>query len=46
MHTENKKGIFIIKGPYPDVRHALEKRGWIESHDAESDNFDFKWCWR
>ena len=45
-HGENKTGIFIIKGPYPDVRHALEKRGWIESYDAESDNFDFKWCWR
>ena len=36
--------VFIIKGPYNDVRKALLNRGWFENKDVESPVFDFKWC--
>ena len=42
---ENPGGkIFIIIGGYPDLRKALEDRGWIENPDPYSKNFHLKWA--
>ena len=35
--------VFIINGNYPDIRKALENRGWVENHDQDSFYFDLKW---
>ena len=40
---ENGQKVFIVKGPYKDVRKALKRRGWVENEDTESPCFDFKW---
>ena len=42
--VEKKTKVFIVKGKrYPDVREALESRGWIENEDKKSPCFDLKW---
>lgn len=35
--------VFIIKGKYPDLRNALEERGWVENTDKKSTFYDLKW---
>ena len=40
------KKIFICSRIYPDIKLALEKRGWVENTDADSNYFDIKWCLR
>ena len=42
--VEKGQKVFIIKGPYNDVRKALLHRGWFENKDVESPCFDLKWC--
>ena len=42
--VEKGQKVFIVKGPYKDVRKALKERGWIENKDVDSPCFDLKWC--
>lgn len=35
--------VFIILGGYPDLKHSLLSRGWIENPDPNSLCFDVKW---
>jgi tubulin monoglycylase TTLL3/8 len=35
--------VFIIKGGYLDLKRGLEKRGWTENKDGNSEFFDLKW---
>ena len=35
--------VFIILGGYPDLKHSLLARGWIENPDSNSLCFDVKW---
>jgi tubulin monoglycylase TTLL3/8 len=42
---ENPGGkVYIIIGGYPDLRNALESRGWIENPDPYSKQFNLKWA--
>ena len=41
--VEKGQCVFIINGPYKDVRKALLRRGWFENEDKESPCFDLKW---
>jgi hypothetical protein len=35
--------VFVVMGPYSDVRRALVQRGWCENTTKNSSLFDFKW---
>ncbi|MDR3549692.1 MAG: hypothetical protein P4M11_15710 [Candidatus Pacebacteria bacterium] len=41
-----EKKVFCVTGGYPDMKAALEHRGWVENPDQDSDFFDFKWTLR
>lgn len=42
--VDKKTKVYIVKGKrYPDVREALESRGWVENEDKKSPCFDLKW---
>lgn len=41
--VDEKTKVFIVKGGYGDVKHALKQRGWVENKDKDSCCFNLKW---
>ena len=39
----DKQPVFICIGGYPDMKKALQNRGWVENPDPSSKFFDFIW---
>eukprot|EP01017_Pseudomicrothorax_dubius_P040157 TRINITY_DN6245_c0_g2_i2.p1 TRINITY_DN6245_c0_g2~~TRINITY_DN6245_c0_g2_i2.p1 ORF type:complete len:778 (-),score=219.61 TRINITY_DN6245_c0_g2_i2:841-3174(-) len=35
--------VYIVMGGYPDLKNALDSRGWVENPDSNSVCFDLKW---
>ena len=43
MRVDNGSKVFIIRGGYVDLKIALEKMGWVENKESDSQLFDLKW---